>query len=82
VSGGLILALDLIEMLGFVLLMEIIEVDLVAGRIMHLREGKFHLKEEIRLMVCYRRIAEKIEETSSKEINLLSLAFAKAELQT
>jgi hypothetical protein len=81
VSGGLILALDLIEMLGFLLLMEIIEVDLVVGCIMHLREGEFQLEGEIRLRVCWRRIAEKTEETSSKEIDLLSLAFAKAKLQ-
>ena len=57
------------------------EVDLVAGRIMHLREGEFQLEGEIRLRVCWRRIAEKTKETSSKEINFLSLAFAEAELQ-
>jgi hypothetical protein len=82
VSGGLILALYLIEMLGLLLLMEIIEVDLVARRIMNLREGEFQQEGEIRLRVCWRRIAKKTEETSSKEIDLLSLAFAEVELQT
>jgi hypothetical protein len=32
------------------------------------------------LKVCWRRFAERIEETSSKEIDLLSLAFVEAEI--
>jgi hypothetical protein len=61
--------------------MEIKEIDLVVGHIHSLREREFHLEEEIRLRVRWRRIAEKTEETSSKEINLLSLAFAEVELR-
>jgi hypothetical protein len=48
---------------------------------MHLSESEFQLEEEIHLRVCWRRIAEKTKETSNKEIDLLSLAFAEAELQ-
>jgi hypothetical protein len=58
--------------IGFLLAHGDKEIDLVAGRIMHLREGEFQLEGEIRLRVCWRRIAEKTEETSSKEIDLLS----------
>jgi hypothetical protein len=46
-----------------------------------LREGEFHLEEEIHLRVFWRRLAEKTKETSSKEIDLPFLAFAEAKLQ-
>jgi hypothetical protein len=46
-----------------------------------MREGEFQLEEEIHLRVCCKRLAEKTEEASSKEIDLPFLAFAEAELQ-
>jgi len=36
----------------------------------HLRESEFQLEEEIRLRVCWKRLAKKTEEASSKEIDL------------
>jgi hypothetical protein len=51
------------------LLIEIKEIDLVVGRIIHLREGEFQQEEEIRLRVCWRRVAEKTEESSSRWID-------------
>lgn len=53
----------------------------MARHIVSLREGEFQLEEEICLRVCWRRLAEKTKETSSKEIDLPFLAFAEVDLQ-
>jgi hypothetical protein len=43
----------------------------VVGRILSLTEGDFQVEEGDRLRVCQRRFAERTEETSSREIDLL-----------
>jgi hypothetical protein len=63
------------------LLIEIKEVDLVAGCILSLREGEFLLDREIYSRVCWKKIAEKTKATFCRWINWFSLTFAKAVLQ-
>jgi hypothetical protein len=52
----------------------------VAGCILSPREGEFMLEREICLRVCWKKIAEKTEETFCRWIDWFSLTFAEVVL--